>query len=322
LHRHALVPTQNSMPEPARRGYFLLAALFLTAIVIFNMDAIRDLGRRDVHIVALLEDAPGVRVGTPVWVEGVRVGRVREVVIIKEDGAPLVELDLTLEPRARALVTRSSDVRASRQRFIGEPIVRIFAGSPDEPPIEGGDTIRGKPRLTPAELMAEAATLPVMLDSIRAAAAVVQARFEERQPRIQRLGDEIQATAAAAGALRDQLDDGSLGRMLDGTAGLPARVRTLRARLGELGAALGDVTERYGPDLEEGLAAHLDRLAVRSRDVQSALAALEARMETGDGFIGRVQQDTALQVAVRGVQLQIDSLVAEAYSIAFRMFLP
>jgi ABC-type transporter Mla subunit MlaD len=310
------------MPDPARRGYVLLAALFLVAIVIFNMDAIRDLGRRDVHIVALLEDAPGVRAGTPVWVEGVRVGRVKEVVIIKEDDVPLVELDLTLEPRARALVTRSSDVRASRQRFIGEPIVRIFAGSPDEPPIEEGDTIRGKPRLTPAELLAEAATLPVMLDSIRAAAAVVQARFEEGQPRLQRLGDQVQATTAAAGALSDQLDHGSLGRMLDGSAGLPARVRTLGARLAELGDALGAVTERYGPDLEDGLAVHLERLAARSRNVQSALAALEAHMDTGDGFIGRVQQDTALQVAVRRVQLQIDSLVAEAYAIGFRMFLP
>jgi phospholipid/cholesterol/gamma-HCH transport system substrate-binding protein len=318
------VPTQNSLPEPARRGYVLLAGLLVAAIVIFNMDAIRDLGRRDIHIVALLEDAPGVRVGTPVWVEGVRVGRVQGVRIIKENDAPLVELQLRMEPRSRALITRSSDIRASRQRFIGEPVVRVFAGSPQQPPIEDGDTIRGQARLTPAELMAEAAAVPIMLDSIRDAAVVVQARLEERRPDMERLSNQLQATTAAASALRDQLDGGSLGRMLDGATGLRPRIRALRTRLAELSGALDHVTARYGPDLEGGggLAAHLDGLAVRSRNVQAALAALEARIEDGDGFVGRMQQDTALQVAVRGVQLQIDSLMAEAYSVAFRMFLP
>jgi ABC-type transporter Mla subunit MlaD len=310
------------MPEPARRGYFVLAGLFLAAIVIFNMEAIRDLGRRDVNITALVDDAPGVRVGTRVRVEGVRVGQVKSVTIIKEDDAPLVQLGLRMEPRARALVTRSSDVRASRERFIGEPVVRIFAGSPEDPPIQDGDTIRGRPRLSPEELLAEAAALPVLLDSIRTAAALVQARYEERQPSLERLAGQLQTTAAAAEALHAQLDEGALGRMLDGTTGLPPRIQALRARMAQLGEALDDVTERYGPGLEHGMAARLDALAARSRNVQAALAALAARIDEGDGFVGRLQQDTALQVAVRGVQLQIDSLMAEAYSIAFRMLLP
>jgi hypothetical protein len=316
------VATKNSTPDPARRGYYILAGLIVAAILIFNMDAIADLGRRDLNVVALLDEAPGVRAGTDVWVEGVRVGRVKKVPIVQENGAPVAALDLRIQAESRALVTTGSDVRASRRRFIGDPVVRISAGRPDDPPIQTGDTIRGQPRLTPEALLAEAANLPLVLDSIREAAALVHAQFERSQPRIERLGRQLQATMDAAGALTVQLDRGSLAPMLDGSAGLPYRIQALRIRLTTLAQALTEVTERYGPDLEDGLAARLDGFARRGHTLQVNLAALEARIEEGDGFIGRFQQDTALHVAVRGVQLQIDSLMAEATSIALRMILP
>jgi ABC-type transporter Mla subunit MlaD len=316
------VATKNSTADPARRGYYILAGLIAAAILIFNMDAIAELGRRDLTIVALLEEAPGVRAGTDVWVEGVRVGRVRNVAMVQENGAPLAALDLRIQARSRALVTTGSDVRAARRRFIGDPVVRISAGRPGDPPIQTGDTIRGQPRLTAEALLAEAANLPLVLDSLREAAALVQAQFERSHSRIDRLGRQLQLTMDAAGALSEQLDGGSLGPMLDGGTGLPSRARALRIRLTALAQGLTEVTERYGPDLEDGLAARIQGLAERSRSVQATLAALEAQIEEGDGFIGRFQQDTALQVAVRGVQLQIDSLVAEASSIALRMILP
>lgn len=316
------MPAKNSTPDPARRGFYILAGLIIAAILIFNMDAIADLGRRHLNIVAIMDDAPGVRVGTDVWVEGVRVGRVKNVAVIRDNGATVAALDLRIQPRSRALITAGSDVRASRRRFIGDPVVSLYAGSPGEPPIEDGDTIRGQRRLTPEELLAQAASLPVMLDSIRAAAALVQAQFERSQPRIERLSRQLQATMDAAGALSELLERGSLAPMLDGSTGLAPRLQALRARLTALGEALTEVTERYGPDLEDGLAARLDGLAQRGRTVQASLAALEVQIEEGDGFIGRFQQDTALHVAVRGVQLQIDSLMAEAFSIALRMILP
>lgn len=296
--------------------------LVVAAILVFNLQAIIDLMRPQLDVVALVTDAPGVRVGTEVWAEGVKIGRVKDVVITKRQDRAYVSMDLRLDPRAVAIVTAESDVLASRQRFIGDPIIRIFAGAPGDPPLRPGDTIVGKPRPTPQELLDQAMTFPATLDSLMDAARLVQARFEARKPRMEQMGDELRSVADAASALASELETGSLGRMLDDRAGLPARIRALRLRVRDLGEASRHMAERYSLDTDDGLAAHLDRLNRRARDVEAALARLQARMEEGEGFVARIQADTALQVAVRGIQLQLDSLMAEAHSIALRMFLP
>lgn len=310
----------NNRTRPVRRGYLLLAALIGVATLVFNLQAIVDASRRTIDVVAVVDDAPGVHVGTEVWVEGVKVGRVRRVSLVRERDSTLVALDLRLDRKARALVTASSDVRSSRRRFIAEPLVRVFAGSPTDPPLQPGDTIRGQPRLGPEEIIAQFEALVPTMDSVLAEARRLQDIFERRQPAFERLGAQIRTATSAASALSAQADLGSLGPMLDGETGLPAHVRVLRTRMTEVSAAADEMVDRYGT--EGALATDMRGLADRARAIDSALAGIEARMEAGGGFLWRVQADTAIHVAVRGVGLQIDSLMAEAASIALRMFLP
>jgi ABC-type transporter Mla subunit MlaD len=298
----------------------MLAAITIAAVLVFNLQPIVELTRRTIHVVAVVEQAPGVNVGTEVWVEGVKVGRVKQVSLIKERDSTLVALDLRLERRARALITRSSDVRASRRRFIAEPLVRVFAGSPTDPPIQSGDTIRGKPRLGPEELLAQFEALGPAMDSVLAETRRLQGIFERRQPAFEHLAAQIQATTSAAAGLSARMETGSLGPMLDAETGLPAHVRTLRARMAQVSAAADDMMSRYGAD--GALVTEIRGLGERARAVDAALAGIEERMEAGGGFLWRIQADTAVHVAVRAVGVQIDSMMAEAASIALRMFLP
>jgi hypothetical protein len=314
------VPTPDGRTRPARRGYLLLLALGLGALLVFNLQPIVDMTRRTIDVVAVVPDAPGVIVGTEVLVEGVKVGRVREVALATENDSILVVLRLRMERGARALVTPSSDVRASRRRFIAEPVVRVFAGAPGDRSIQPGDTIRGQPRLGPDELLAQFGAMGPTMDTILDTARRLQVQLEQRQPAFERLIGQIEATTATAAALSARAEAGSLGPMLDPERGLPAHVRTLRGRLAALSAATHDLGHRYSAD--GALMTEFRGLAERAQAVDAALADLEERMEEGGGFAWRIQADTALQLAVRGVQLQIDSLRAEALSIALRMFLP
>jgi hypothetical protein len=320
LHALAGVAKADMRSRPLRGGYIILAVLIAGSLLVFNLQPLVDVTRRTIDVVAVLDGAPGVNVGTEVWVEGVKVGRVKGVSLIKQRDSALVALDLRLERRARALVTVSSDVRASRRRFIAEPLVRVFAGSPSDPPLKAGDTIRGQPRLAPAELLAQVEALGPTMDTVLSQARALQLRFEERQPAFQDLAARLQATSGAAGALSVQARAGSLGPMLDGDTGLPAHIRSLRARMAQVGAAADAMAQRYGADGE--LAGEARSLGERARSVEATLAGIEERMEAGGGFLWRIQADTAVHVAIRGVNVQIDSLMAEAASIALRMFLP
>jgi ABC-type transporter Mla subunit MlaD len=298
----------------------LLAIMAAVALFIFNARAVSDLARPRIEVMAVLPNAPDVRVGTDVWVEGVRAGRVTEVGIIKEGDSTMVALRLRLRRPARALVTRSSDVRASRRRFIAEPVVRVFAGEPGDPPLQPGDTIRGHPRPGPAALLARVQALGPTMDSVLAAAIVVQEAYARREPDLERLAGQLEAATAAMAGLAAQAEAGSLGRMLDADTGIPAHVRTLGHHVAGIRAAVDELTDRYAA--AGRLRTEARALERRVEAVDAAVALLDARVREGQGFIGRIQADTALRVAVRGVQLQIDSLLAEAHSIALRMFLP
>lgn len=299
-----------------------MVALVVAAAVTFNLEVITDLTRRYIHIVALVKDAPGVRIGTDVWVEGVHVGRVQAVEITNLDESVYVALHMRLERRVADVVTSGSDVRATRRRLIGEPVVRIYAGSPDDRPLEPGDTIIGRSRIQPEDLLAMGEALPSSLDSLLAVTGGIRADLEGRAPELERLATQLTALSRVVVAFSESLDSGSLGRMLDDTSGLAARMAALRTRFHDLNIAATGLAERYSADLDDGLAARLDALTQRIARADSAVARLQARIDEGEGIVARARQDTALHVAVRGIQMQLDSLVAEARSIALRMMLP
>lgn len=320
LHPATAVTAPNSSAKPVLPGYAILAGLLILAGVTFHIEGIRDLLRRHIDVVALIPDAPTIRIGTDVNVQGVKVGRVTAVEVTKLGDTAVVAVDLRIQPRARQLVTAASDVSASRRRFIGEPIVQLHAGQPGDPPLQPGDTLRGTPRPTPADLLAQAEALPAALDSLMIDARLVQAQFDQMEPRVRTLMEQLGVTGEAVAAFGEGYQGGSLARMLDPQTGFGPHVSTLKLRIQHLQAAAADVGARYSADGE--LAASIEGLAARASAIDRTLVDLEARMEEGGGFLWRVQADTALDVAVRGVQAQVDSLMVEALSIALRMFLP
>jgi hypothetical protein len=316
------VPNLNSGVNPARWGAIILVALTAGALLLFNVRALQEMVRPRVDVVALVREAPDVRVGSDVWLAGVTVGRVKGVEVTKVRDTTFVALSLRLERRATTLANTGSDVRAVRHRFIGEPLVRLGAGRPGHPPLRDGDTLRGQPGPLPEELLEQAGALPRRLDLLLAEARSIQDRFDQRQPQVQRLQHQIEELTAAGAALRAQVETGALVRLLDPEEGLPARVPALHLLLDELGMAVAALVGRYGPGEESELGSRIHALQLRVQDIDGALTSLQARAAEAQGFAWRIQADTALQVALRGVQAQIDSVMDEALSIALKMFLP
>jgi ABC-type transporter Mla subunit MlaD len=308
--------TKTNDPSPAaRRGYLVLLGLFLGFAVVFTQPALLERLRPEIRIVALVTDASGVVVGTPVWVEGIRVGRVKNVQIARLGDSTLIALDLRLEPRARTIITADSDVRVARRRLVGEATVRIAAGHPGSPAIQEGDTLVGQPRATPQEFLATAEAIPSRIHALMAAARQVEAQIEVAEPRLRLAGEQLRAATAATAALVAEIEAIPLGAV-------PERVGALRAQVLALGDAAADLVARYSPDADDGLMAEVRQVARRAQAVELALAGLQTRFEEGEGFLPRLQQDAAIDREIEGIQAQIDSLMSEAWSLALRMFLP
>jgi hypothetical protein len=150
---------------------------------------------------------------------------------------------------------------------------------------------------------------------------------DDRAPALERLVDQLAAVTEVAAPLAAELEGGSLVRLLDDEDGLPARLGELQERVRGLQEASSLVLRRYagspGSDgAPPGMGPALEGLLRRAETLDRELTTLRTRLAGSHGFLVRIQQDSALQVAVRGVQAQMDSLTAEAVSIGLRMLLP
>ena len=316
------MPKQNPNRRRARRGYVILVALLLAAGIIFNADRIAQLFRGSIEIVAIVPEAPGIRVGSNVQVAGLDAGIVTRVGLAGGTDSARVAVHLRLAPDARKVITRSSDVYATRDRLIGQPLIRISAGRPGEPTVEPNDTIWGERRPSALALVEQGKAIPAALDSLTTAVRRIQELADRQAPEVRRLAGQLETVNSAASALSRDFSRGSLGLLLDPERGAAARLDRLRTTLSELEAAVGEVAERYTPGGDGPLATGLEELGERSRRLDEALAVLQERVAEGDGVLPRARRDSALAVAVRRVQVQLDSLTANLQALAVEALLP
>ena len=298
-------------------GSLLIAGILAVAITIFFLDRIIAAFQNPTPVIALLPDAPGVVPGTPVWIAGERVGRVRRIefrpaTIPSEER---VALTLEIPERLRAQLTRESTVRLTSARMIGERVVDIVPGPPGEP-LARNDTLSGSPLLEVRDLVDRMRTVRVGFDMLGddfrelselpalrdGAMRAVGARFAAVSHEMETL-----RTAAAGGTLARLLADSTLGVSL---ASVSARTRDLRTLLGD---ARSDRT-REAAALAEAFREVAAEANVLSRDI----ARLRARADSAAGTLPRFAADSAISVALRRVQAQLDSLIQEARSNPFR----
>lgn len=323
LARQSAVSNDPAPDQRARGGFAILAGLLLVAVLIVNLQAVVDLTRDRLDLVVIVAEAPAISIGSPVWVEGVESGRVTRIAFLPAGDSVEVALSVRVEGEARAVLRRDSDVRAVRQRFIGEPLVSLRAGTPGAPMVRDGDTLRSRSHLDPMAILERAREVPDSLAALMEQVRRVGDMAAAREPELEALGRRVDAASAAASALSDQLDSGSL-RPLLAADGVGRQVGALRDRIAELSDAVSVAMERYTGAEGDGseLTASLAGLSERVAGLNADLEALAADLRESDGMLGRMQRDSALAVAIRGVQAQVDSVRAEAASIVLRMLLP
>ncbi|MGH7565231.1 MAG: MlaD family protein, partial [Gemmatimonadota bacterium] len=262
-----------------------------------------------------LDDAGGLRVGSPVEVGGAPAGQVVDVTILPPatNGAPGVadtsgraaplsserdiRIELSIEERFQGHVTTSSRAQLASLGMGGERYVKIVAGDVRQPTLEPGSTIP----------IVASVDLDLVLARIGRAANEIQ--------EIAFLGTELQGKIASGAGTAGKLVDlesplydrvdrfedraQSLLDALDGGAGLvpqwkangrfKANVEALRADV----SALSDSTA--------GLDQWSDPVELRQaiEGLRTEVAALSRKLDAGQGTLGRLLHDEELFVQLR-----------------------
>ncbi len=285
------------------------------------MDAVLDLFRDHLRVVALVPEAPAIRVGSPALLEGVPVGRVTRIAFVHAGDSATLALDLRLDGRARALLRSDSRARATRQRFVGQPVIVLSAGHEGAATIRNGDTLRGRPLPSLQDILERGRRLGAATDSVLQDTSALRRLTSARAPEIRRLRDALSSLAGEAGDLVTTVREGPASEATR-PGGALDRLGAVRRDLDRVIEALGAAESRYRTGGGGELGTRLMDVRRRASELDASVARLQDRFGAGAGIVGRLPRDSALFVAVQSLRASVDSLVSDAGSLAVRMFLP
>jgi ABC-type transporter Mla subunit MlaD len=292
-------------------GGVLLAAIIATAGVIFFLERIVNAAQGRSELTAVLPEARAVRPGAEVWIAGKEVGRVAAIQFLPRGSSATARVALTLEipDHYRDLVRAGSRVRVTSDRFIGEPVIDIVPPDGDAPVLPEGDTVFGRLRDTRDAVRRSAFALLAAVNALNADVRALDSGSRDHRDRFARMERGLTGVQAELARLTASAAGSPMLNMLGDTA-WTASVERLAGTMRELAAALDSAA---APDRTRVADVRAAFAAMKLRADALALEADRLRAASSDnGLLSRMARDSAIAVAIRGVQAQLDSLIAEA----------
>ena len=274
--------------DKTRRNVAALGALTIMAVVLFVFGLYYLLGspllKGGMNVVVMLESGGGLKRGDRVSLQGVNVGSVRSVQLNGPQGVTAtlrLNDDLPLPADTRASVVGDVFGAHTVELLPGTAMVRI----------EPGDTLRGMR----AQALAEAATelsatarnvlvradsllSPQAVADIHATAAIMPSSAEQLRAAF----TELRLAAAALKRTTESLDQASTG---------PA-----------LAAAIGRIDET---------ARAMTAVASQMERSLAPLQSVFAKVDQGQGTLGRLVSDTSLYAELNGAARELRALTAD-----------
>lgn len=289
----AALPARSANREVKVGAFVLLGlAAFLTALF-----SLTDVGtfRGRYYVKTVIEDAGGMRNGDPVQMRGVNIGRVTGFDMVPEGVA------VTMEIYNRYRIPEDSEVSVHSAGLLGGVIVDVAPGVSEE----RADEDQILPGSVEEDIFGAAEDLGTQAEVVLARATELLS--ERNVGNIGASTAELQTVLVQLSAI---------------TANLQSQIapftRSLRASAENMEAATGNIQESTsGPELARSLAnldsltTRLNETSVRLNEASSSLGVVLARMENGEGTLGRLSEDEALYDNVNATVLSLQTLLEE-----------
>lgn len=314
---------------------FLVGAVIIAAISTAVIGTLwlqgTNFGRPVIPVEVLLESVGQLQEGNPVTYRGVRIGQVDLIAV--EPGAAAVRVTMLLDravemPDDAAVVLGPESLFGGWQAevvqlssFPGFPFYALPADMPPTPLVLGGYALPELSRLTASaeQISQNLADLTDRLelafnqettDNLSRAIGNIEAITQEVRSLVQQQGEVAASiTANADTALVEvELAAQAARRSFEGMEGIMAgeRVDSILANVDAAASGLRTITEQLA-DSTGGLDATLER----ADSAFTRIDRLSARMEAGEGTLGRLLADSTLALRAEQVLFQLDLLLRD-----------
>jgi hypothetical protein len=296
-------------------GIFATAAVIGGALLILIYGRVGTLRGKKFTLVASTSAARGVIRGTEVWLDGQRIGAVKDVSFQAPSASREERLVLTLDvlAKSRELIRRDSRIEIrSGASLIAEQVVYITSGTAKQPMIAAGDTLRALEQKDTEGLTSDFAIasreFPGILENVK----LLATQMQSAQGTFGALGLDVGRTdmarvRARATRLMSRFSESN------GTAGLArAGMGDLRARASRAMAQLDSVKALVFSDKHSlGRFRRDSTLMIEIGRLRAELAEVRRLAADPSGTIGRLRSDSAIVRNIHRDLAALDSLIAD-----------
>ena len=295
-------------------GSLILLAIAVMFVAILKLNSAVGLFTKRYELVALLNNASGLRVGGSVTVAGQLAGTVRQIDFLPVDADTLhnlrvvFEIDEALKPQVRG----NSEAKLKTLGLLGDKILDINPGTPDFDELQPGDTINVAPTLDYEQVIAQAAgavddMVRLTSDLSEITGGIVRGEGTMGQLVTNKsLYNQLESTLAGTNQLltRLQAPNGTFARVLDDPA-LYNNLTTMIASVDTLVARVGNDSGTVGKMLSDTT---LYRNLV---GITASTDSLLKLMTSGRGTAGKMLSDQALYDQMLKMTTDMNALIAD-----------
>ncbi|MBN8230465.1 MCE family protein [Corallococcus macrosporus] len=266
-----------------RAGLFVAIGLAVAGVVVFFIGRESNLFQRQVIFRAYFQSVDGLSDQSPVWIGGLKVGRVNSVSFSPDLKDSRLEVEFQVASAYANRVRKDSVARLSSMGVLGDKAVDISLGSADQPPVEPGGVVQSSSGGDLANLMSSASR--VMENSVQISESLKDAVKVYANPELSRdlarsvasLRSIMEEVEKGNGALHALIYDPRTGQEVNTLlANASGAAKRMDGALGHVEAILGEV--RRGDGTAHALIYGQDG-AVAMRELGAAAGQLAGLLE-------------------------------------------
>lgn len=296
-------------------GILSVAAVIAAALGVLTFGRVGTLHGETFDVYVTTKAARGVIRGTEVWLDGQKVGLVRDVAFQPPTADPrnriVIKLKLLKSSESHVRFDTKVSVR-SGSSVIGDQVVYMSSGTARQRQVANGDTIRSSEQVdyesASGEFAEASKEFPAIIENVK----LLTAQLNSVDGTLGALGAEgtsanVTRVRSRASALLNKLSSssGTLGLSLTNRELMLERARRSLAQTDSIRALLNSDKHSLGRFRRDStLLGHVTSL-------RSALDSLQRLAASPNGTIGRLRGDSAIMMNIARDRAALDSLITD-----------
>jgi phospholipid/cholesterol/gamma-HCH transport system substrate-binding protein len=297
-------------------GLLVLLSIGFLAAMILNLEEGMGLVAHKARFRALVNHTQGLKVGSPVRMNGVDIGNVHKVAIASD--SPQVEITFTVKTEVAAHIREDASVNIRALGLLGDKFLEVLPGTPGKPPLAPGSVLVGNAELDVSSL---AMSATVTIEKVNAALEEMQRALvaitkgqgttgklvndPELYDQSKLVLEKLDRASEKGIALLDKVErgEGTVGQLITDkqlyTRAIQA-VKELHELTNRLNNQNGTLVKLADPSLYQ----KLDTLTSRGE-------ALLNKIERGEGTVGKLVTSDELYGRADKLLTEVEAFVAE-----------